>query len=185
MNLRRAIVLIGFMGAGKSSVGLLLARRLNVPRFDTDELVAERLGMPITEIFDRFGESAFRDAETQLLRELPLATPAMVVTGGGTVLRQENVDILRSHGIFVYLAADEETLYERASRSEARPLLQTSNPQATLKYLLAVRAPVYAAVSDVTIETSSLNVEQLADEIMRQLENDVSRIQTPFSCSGR
>src|ERR1043166_9056783 len=131
MDSRRAIVLIGMMGAGKSSVGRLLARRTGLACFDTDELVAAEFGLSIPEIFEKYGEERFRDAETEVLRKLFVPQPIMIVTGGGIVVRHANVDLLKELGTVVWLTADEATLFERASRRGERPLLTTPNPHAT------------------------------------------------------
>src|ERR1700724_3565458 len=106
----RSIVLIGMMGAGKSSVGRCLQRRTGLARFDTDELVAAKFGLSIPEIFASHGEQSFRGAETKVLRDLPNESTAIIVTGGGIVLRNENVDLLRKLGTVVWLEAKEETL---------------------------------------------------------------------------
>ncbi len=163
-----AIVLIGFMGSGKSSVGRELAARTGRPRYDTDEMVAARYGFSIAEIFAQHGEEAFRAAETEALAQVP-ERAAIVVTGGGIVLRAENVERLRRFGIIVHLAADEETLFERASRRQIRPLLQTENPRQTLSELLRVRAPLYQQAADVTIDTSELRQTDVADRILEQI----------------
>src|SRR5437763_10826552 len=101
----RSIALIGFMGAGKSAVGRELAARAKLQRFDTDEMVRKRFGSSILEIFARHGEQAFRDAETDVLRNLPNAATKIVVTGGGIVLRDENVQLLRTLGMTIWLHA--------------------------------------------------------------------------------
>src|SRR4051794_3933947 len=117
MNKRgNAIVLIGFMGAGKSSVGRTLARMTGLARFDTDEMVAARFRLRIPEIFETHGEEKFRDAETEAVRELAGKGQAIFVTGGGIVLRPENVALLRQLGTVVHLRADEAVLFERLSR---------------------------------------------------------------------
>jgi shikimate kinase len=166
----QSIVLIGFMGVGKSSTGKALARKTGLPCFDTDEIVAGRFGLLVTEIFARFGEEKFRDAETEALGQLSLATPAIVVTGGGIVLRPENVKILRALGRVVGLEADEETLFRRISRRANRPLLQTENPRATLLELLRVRDPLYRAAADVRLDTSRLTHDEVADEVLKRIE---------------
>ncbi len=160
-----AIVLVGFMGSGKSSVGCEIAARIGLPRYDTDELICARFGLRISQIFQRHGEAAFRAAETETLRELPRGQ-AVIVTGGGVVLLQENVDLLRSMGLVINLVADEETLFDRATRRKVRPLLQTPDPRATLSELLRVRAPLYAAAADATLDTSSLGRGQVAGRIL-------------------
>ncbi len=170
MDRGEAIVLVGFMGTGKSSIGRHLAYRMKLPRYDTDEMVRARFGLKIAEIFARFGEAEFRAAETEALAQIP-ARPAILVTGGGIVLRQENVATLRMLGIVVRLAADEETLFERVSRRPTRPLLQTENPRATLSEMLRLREPLYHAAADFTVDTSTLGHEEVAQLILKQAEN--------------
>ncbi len=166
----KSIVLIGFMGAGKSSTGKALARITGLPHFDTDEIVSKRFGLSVTEIFAQLGEEEFRDAETEALRLLSEATPAIIVTGGGIVLRPENVKMLRELGKVVSLEADEETLFRRISRRATRPLLQTENPRATLAELLRVRAPLYHAAAEVRVDTSRLTHDEVADAILRSID---------------
>src|SRR5207237_9881107 len=125
----KSIVLIGMMGAGKSSAGRCLQRRTGLARIDIDETVATEVGMPIPQIFEQCGEEKFRDAETETLRKLAPDRPVIIVTGGGIVSRPENVDLLKKLGTIVWLTADEETLFERASRRNDRPLLQKENPR--------------------------------------------------------
>ena len=165
-----AIVLIGFMGAGKSSIGRTLARMTGRPRFDTDEIVAARFSLTISEIFKTHGEEKFREAETAALRELSEKSGAVVVTGGGIVLRPEYVELLRALGTVVHLRADEETLFRRISRRDSRPLLRTENPRATMGELLRVRLPVYQEVADVDVDTSNLTHEQVAKRILKKIE---------------
>jgi len=164
-----ATVLIGFMGSGKSSVGRHLARRLRLPRYDTDQMISSQIGRTIAEIFERDSEEAFRVAETELLREFSQEA-AIIVTGGGIVLRPENRVMLRRLGRVVNLAADEETLFERVSRRRTRPLLKTPHPRSTLRELLRAREPLYLAAADFTVDTSALRHEQVADAILARLE---------------
>jgi shikimate kinase len=166
----QSIVLIGFMGAGKSSTGRALARRTGLPRFDTDEMVSARFDLPVTEIFARFGEEKFRDAETEALEQLADAAPAIIVTGGGIVLRTANVRLLQQLGKIVSLEADEETLFRRISRRATRPLLHTENPRATLVKLLRVREPLYREAADVRLDTSRLTHDEVAEAILKSLE---------------
>jgi shikimate kinase len=166
----RAIVLIGFMGSGKSSAGRILERKTRWPRFDTDEMVSGRFGRPIPEIFADFGEDTFRDAESEVVGQLSAATPAVIVTGGGIVLRASNVELLRRAGTLVHLEADEETLFRRVSRRTTRPLLQTENPRATLTELLRVRLPLYREAADFQIDTSRLTHEEVAEAVLAKME---------------
>jgi shikimate kinase len=165
----QSIVLIGFMGAGKSSTGRALARKTGLALFDTDEIVSRRFGLSVTEIFVQLGEEEFRNAETDALRQLPAAPAAIIVTGGGIVLRPENVKMLHALGRVVSLEADEETLFSRISRRSTRPLLQTQNPRATVAELLRVRAPLYRAAADVQLDTSRLTHDQVADAILKSV----------------
>jgi shikimate kinase len=166
----QSIVLIGFMGAGKSSTGRALARKTGLLHFDTDEIVSKRFGLSVTEIFVQLGEEEFRDAETEALKQFSEAAPAIIVTGGGIVLRPENVKMLRELGRVVSLEADEETLFRRISRRATRPLLQTENPRATMVKLLRVRDPLYRAAADVQLDTSRLTHDEVADAILKSLE---------------
>lgn len=165
----RSIVLIGFMGSGKSSVGQLLARDLGWPRVDTDEMVAAKLGMPIAAIFARLGEEGFREAEGAILDTMDGAQPAVIVTGGGTVLRSHNIQRLRELGKIVWLMADLDVLQQRLSRSRNRPLLQTGDPVATIGTLFATRHEFYKQAADFTIDTSGLSLEEVTKAIRNEL----------------
>ena len=143
------------MGSGKSSVGRELSRDLGWPRFDTDQIVTTSMGMTIPQIFDRWGEAWFREEESAALERLETTTPAIIVTGGGIVLRADNVRRLRELGVVVWLTATREVLQERLARTNKRPLLQTPDPAATIARLLAEREKFYAAAADFTVDTSS------------------------------
>jgi shikimate kinase len=166
----QSIVLIGFMGAGKSSVGKALVRITGLVRFDTDEMVSTRFGLPVAEIFVQFGEEKFRDAETEALGQLANAAPAVIMTGGGIVLRPHNVKLLRELGTVVSLEADEETLFRRISRRPTRPLLQTENPRATMVELLREREPLYREAADVRLDTSRLTHDEVAAAVLKSIE---------------
>jgi shikimate kinase len=163
------ISLIGFMGAGKSAVGRALSRRTGWPRHDTDEMIREQFGISIPDIFARHGESAFRDAETTLLKTLQRGMAGIVVTGGGIILREENVRLLRGMGRIIWLDADEEILWQRASRHSTRPLLQTPDPRARFAELLRERLPLYQTAADYRINTSSSSIAEVTDEIIALL----------------
>ncbi|MEN3368291.1 MAG: shikimate kinase [Verrucomicrobiota bacterium] len=167
----QSIVLIGFMGAGKSSTGRALGQKTGLPRFDTDEMVSTRFGLPVTEVFARFGEEKFREAETEALRQLADKGASVIVTGGGIVLRPENVRMLRELGTVVSLEADEETLFQRISRRATRPLLQTENPRATMAELWRIREPLYREAADVRVDTSRLTHDEVADAVRKKIES--------------
>ena len=164
-----AIALIGFMGGGKSAVGRELSRRTGWPRHDTDEMIREQFGISIPDIFERHGESAFRDAETTLLKTLQRGLAGIVVTGGGIILREVNVRLLRGMGRIIWLDADEDVLWQRASRHSTRPLLQTPDPRARFAELLRTRLPRYQTAADYRINTSSSSIAEVTDEIIALL----------------
>ena len=161
-----AIALIGFMGTGKSAVGRELSRRIGWPRYDTDEMIRKRFGISIPDIFARHGESAFRDAETTLLKTLHSGIAGIVVTGGGIILRAENVQLLRGMGRIVWLDADEEVLWQRVSKHSTRPLLQTPDPRVRFAELLRERLPLYQSAADHRINTTTNSIVQVTDEII-------------------
>src|SRR5947207_12200114 len=150
-----AIVLIGFMGAGKSAVGRELSRRTGWRRHDTDEMIRGQFGISIPDIFARHGEPAFRAAETALLETLERGLAGIVVTGGGIILREENVRLLRGMGRIIWLDADEAILWQRASRHSTRPLLQTPDPRARFTELLRERLRPYQTAAAYRINTRS------------------------------
>jgi shikimate kinase len=170
VNSARSIVLIGFMGAGKSSVGRCLERLTGLGRVDVDERIVLKLGISIPEIFSQHGEQHFRAAETQVLRELEMNRESIIVTGGGIVLRQENVDLLKKLGTIIWLDADEEKLFERASRRGERPLLQTENPRKTFSELLQSRRSAYDTAADLRIDTTAISHDQVAEKILKEIE---------------
>jgi shikimate kinase len=165
----RSIVLIGMMGAGKSSVGRCLHRRTGRALHDTDEIVVTNFGMSISEIFPKFGEQGFRQAETEALRSLPTTKQAIIVTGGGIVLRNENAEIVKRLGVIVWLDGDEETLFARAFRERDRPLLKTKNPRKTFSQILDARRPLYANIADLRVDSSVLTDEELAVAILAKV----------------
>ncbi len=166
----KSIVLIGMMGAGKSSVGRCLQQRTGLARLDTDEMVAAQFGIPIAQIFEKHGEEGFRIAETEVLRKLAPVRPAVVVTGGGIVVRAENVDLLKQLGTIVWVTADEATLFERASRRNDRPLLQQENPRAVFLDLLREREPLYRTAADLRVDTSKMTHDGVVEAILSKLE---------------
>ena len=157
------------MGAGKSSVGRCLQRRTKLALVDTDDIIASKFGISIPEIFSKYGEQAFREAEAQALRELVPAKPTIIVTGGGIVLREDNVDFLKRVGVIIWLDGNEETLFERASQAKTRPLLQGESPREAFTQLLQARLPLYAKVAHVRVDTSVLTDEEVAVAILSKV----------------
>lgn len=162
----RNIILIGFMGSGKSSIGRLIARKLRFRFIDTDWLITRRAGMEIAQIFADKGEEQFRDLETEVLGSLSGEKQCVVSTGGGIVTQPRNLPLLAELGTVVWLTADEEIIFERVSRNDKRPLLHTENPRATVRALLEQRRPLYEAASDVMVDTSGLTHAQAANTVL-------------------
>ena len=165
--MQRAIVLIGFMGAGKTTAGRELALLTGWPLHETDLMIAARAGISIAEIFASRGEEEFRALESEACGKLPTKR-AIIVTGGGVVLRPANVLMLTRLGAVVYLEADEETLLDRVAKDdESRPLLQTDDPRSALARLLAEREPLYRAAADFTVKTTGISAAEVAQTIVR------------------
>ena len=160
------IVLIGFMGSGKSSIGRIVARRMGFQFLDTDALIVERAGRSIPTIFAEQGEEKFRDLETGAIESLAQHSRCVIATGGGAVLRERNRALLRELGLVVLLAASEEVLFERVSRNDRRPLLQTENPRETLGQMLAGRREMYEAAAEHVVDTSHFTHRQSADAVI-------------------
>lgn len=162
------IVLVGFMGSGKSTIGRVLQQRLGYPLVEMDQVLEERAGKSIPRIFEEDGEEVFREAESALLRELDdSAVPSRIIsTGGGVVGRAENREVLRRIGYVVWLKVSVETVWERTARTRHRPLLLTENPEAKIKELMALRDPLYQEVAHMTLETCGLSSDEVATGIL-------------------
>ena len=160
------IVLIGYMGSGKSSVGKHLSEKFGYNFLDTDEYIEKKAGMSITEIFAAEGEEYFRELETQVLRELEQSLSNTVIsTGGGLPLRKVNSDLLKEIGTVFYLSADADTIYGRVKDNNDRPLLACENPYQKICDMLAVRNPIYVKAADNIIVTDNRTLEDIASEI--------------------
>jgi len=165
---RTNIVLIGFMGSGKSSIGRRVASRLGFQFVDTDTLLVERDGREIAEIFAQEGEARFRDLETSVLESLGVRARCVISTGGGVILREKNRALLHDLGFTVWLTASEEVIFERVSRTNKRPLLHTANPRETVTQLLAARRPLYEATAQFTVDTTTLAHAAAADAVIAE-----------------
>ena len=183
-RISRSIVLIGMMGAGKSSVGRCLHRRTGFALHDTDEIVAAKFGMSIPEIFAEQGEKKFREAETEALRRVQTEQQTIIITGGGIVLRKESVEILRNQAVIVWLDGDEETLFARATRKRNRPLLHTKNPRKAFLQILSVRRSLYANIADIRVDTSVLTDEEVAVAILAKLRRMNPKPESPISAKA-
>jgi shikimate kinase len=160
------LVLIGMMGTGKTEVGKRLAAKLGWCLADTDELLKQRAGQSITEIFRCHGEPYFRGLERELIRELAKRRGLVIATGGGVVLNAENIADLRAGGILVWLEAKTETLFARLQGDESRPLFGC---EADLTALLCAREPLYRDAAQLRVDTTGRTVLQVAEEILRIL----------------
>ena len=164
----RSIVLIGMMGAGKSSIGRRLAARLGIPFVDADAEIEAAAGMSIEEIFDHYGEASFRSGETRVIARLLEAGPQVVATGGGAFMNLETRGIIRRNAISVWLKADFDVLFRRVKRRNDRPLLKTADPAETLRKLMAERDPVYAQ-ADACVHSREVPHETIVEEILTAL----------------
>jgi shikimate kinase len=163
------LYLIGMMGAGKSTVGRTLARRLKLRFVDSDHEIEARCGVKIPVIFEIEGEAGFRAREAQAIAELARLDGIVLATGGGVVLAAENRDLLAARGTVVYLRATPEHLYERVRQDRNRPLLATADPLGRLRELYAHRDPLYRSIADVVIDTGRQSVQALARSLLEKL----------------
>lgn len=168
-RLKKTVVLIGMMGAGKTAVGTVLARMLGVPFVDSDDEIVRAANRTIPEIFEREGEAFFREKESQVIGRLLGGRPCVLSTGGGAFLCDVNRRQIAENGISVWLRADLGLLWSRVRHKTTRPLLRTANPQATLAALLEARAPVYALADLVVDAEASLSIEAMARKVMEAL----------------
>ena len=163
------IFLVGLMGAGKTTIGKLLAKRLKKTFIDCDHELARRTGVKIPLIFELEGEAGFREREAALIKELAQRQDLVLATGGGVVLRKENRDALAQNGTVIYLNAKVEDLWLRTQHDKNRPLLQTVDPKAKLTELFAQRDPLYREIADIIVTSGQQNVQYAAREVERRL----------------
>ncbi|WP_435171471.1 shikimate kinase [Falsirhodobacter sp. 1013] len=168
-RLKKTVVLVGMMGAGKTAVGTQLARQLGVPFVDTDHEIEAAAHRTIPEIFARDGEEFFRARETQVLERLLQGAPSVLSTGGGAFLAEANRDLIRDKGVSVWLSADLDTLWQRVRNRNTRPLLRTPNPRRTLADLLAAREGIYAQACITVPSKRGTSVERMAQRVQEAL----------------
>lgn len=165
----RSVVLVGMMGAGKSTVGRRLATRLRLPFLDADlEIEAAHAGMTIPEIFATHGEPYFRDGEVRVIARLLDGGPAVLATGGGAFMREETRRRVRDKAVSIWLRADADVILRRVKRRQDRPLLQTEDPAATVAHLIETRHPVYQ-LADITVPSRDVPHEKIVDECIDAL----------------
>ena len=168
-KLRKTVVMVGMMGAGKSAIGTALAKRLDVPFLDSDEEIERAASRSIAEIFERDGEAFFRDRETQVIARLLDGDPVILATGGGAFLCEGNRRLIGERGLSVWLRADLDLLWQRVRHKTTRPLLHTQRPQQTLASLYEARTPIYA-LADVTVDAApSRSIDEMTDRVLKVL----------------
>ena len=170
------IALIGFMGAGKTSVGRLVAEQLHFDYLDTDEVIQSRTDRTIMEIFSTDGEPAFRKLESELVAELAGRTRIVIATGGGLPANPQNLASLKTHALVVCLWASPEKIWERVKNQTHRPLLHDPDPQKKIRDLLAAREPFYKQ-ADVLLNTELRSVREVAQQVVHQFRLEASRRQ--------
>jgi shikimate kinase len=169
-RLKKTVVMVGMMGAGKTAVGTVVARLLSVDFLDSDDEIAKAADRSIAEIFERDGEPFFRARESEVLARLLRGNPCVLSTGGGAFLSEANRMLIRADGVSVWLRADLELLWQRVRHKTTRPLLRTANPRETLRTIYEARAPLYQ-LADLTVDSAAdLSVEAMALRVIEALE---------------
>lgn len=161
---------MGFMACGKSTIGAKLSNNLNKKLIDTDDLIEQKEGLKISEIFANKGEAYFRELEVASLKSLLKEEDACIISlGGGTPLRKENQGILKELGTIVYLKASPETIFNRTKHNNKRPLLQCENPRERIERLLTERNPIYQSLADVVIDVDGKEIYEVVNDIMEEI----------------
>lgn len=165
------VILIGPMGAGKSTIGRQLAKQLHKEFLDSDQEIEKQTGALISLIFEIEGERGFRDRERRIIDKLTKRKNIVLATGGGAVLHEENRRAMRKSGTVIYLHISIETQLKRTSKSKHRPLLQTDDPAQKLRALMKVREPIYRQEADIVIHCNNRSAHSVVKEVMRKLDN--------------
>lgn len=169
--MKKNIIFIGFMGAGKTSVGQAVSRRYHMDFLDTDEYIERKAGMSISEIFQKFGEEGFRKMETEALSVLAEEIEGCVISaGGGLPLRKENRELLKKLGTVIYLKVSPETVEERLKGDRTRPLLAGPDPQKKIRELLAYREPLYEQAAHYVVDVNGRTPEEIGMEAVRKAQ---------------
>lgn len=166
------IILIGFMGCGKSTIGIKLSYRLRCPITDTDKLIEKEEGRSVSEIFEKDGEEYFRNMETACIKKLKGAEHDLIISvGGGLPLREENRRLLKELGTVIYLRAKADTIYERLKNDNSRPLLQCDNPMEKIRTLMEGRRFAYENAADIIVDVDNKGFEDILGEIELHIRN--------------
>ena len=169
--MKRNIIITGFMGTGKSVVAKELARKLKMVFIDMDQIIEERQGTSIADIFTRYGEKYFRAQENKLIKELSQKENMVIATGGGTLLSSDNARILDQRGQIICLYAGSQTIYNRVKRKNNRPLLKEENRSSEINRLLEERKKIYDNIKW-KIDTTNLNIQEVTDKIIALLKSE-------------
>lgn len=162
------LVLIGFMGSGKTTIGFRLARALRRRFVDTDSEIEKLTGLTVTQIFIKHDERRFRSEEELMVQKVAVLPDVVIATGGGVVLNPNNIAVLRQTGVVVWLKADSELIAQRITSSRNRPLLRPKPTEQKIREMLAVRECLYSSAADVVIDTQGKNHEQIVNEILNK-----------------
>jgi len=165
----KSLVLVGLMGAGKTTIGRRLANRLGIDFVDADVEIEKAAGTSIADIFKEFGEVHFRDGEQRVIARLLGSGPQVLATGGGAFMNEKTREATRQHGLSIWLKADLDVLMKRVSKRSHRPLLQNDDPEAVMKRLMDERYPLYAG-SDITVDSKEGPHDDVVDEIIKALD---------------
>ena len=171
-HLTKTIAVVGLMGAGKSAVGTLVARKLGAPFLDSDREIMKAANMTVAEIFQRDGEAFFRTKETQVLRRLLQGEPCILSTGGGAYMSANNRALISRHGLALWLRAELGLLWNRVKHKDTRPLLRTNDPYRALSDLYDARVPVYALAEIVVDAEPEMTLDQMSDKVVASLLAD-------------
>ncbi|WP_208437118.1 shikimate kinase [Bartonella taylorii] len=170
---KRALVLVGLMGAGKSVIGKRVATILHLPFYDSDQEIEKAANMTITELFETYGEPEFRALEQRVILNLIKKKPLVLATGGGAYINQDIRKAIHQNGISIWLKVDLDILMKRVSRRPTRPLLQTANPRETMKKLMEQRYPIYAK-ANLTINSHKESRHTVAKNVIRSVQHYLS-----------
>ena len=171
---RRSLVFVGMMGAGKTTLGRRVAARLDIPFADLDQEIEKAAALTVAEIFARHGEAHFRDGERRVIARLLADGPQVLATGGGAFMNAETRAAIAQAGVSVWIEADPAVLFARIRHKPTRPLLQTPDPEGTLRRLVAERYPVYAG-ADVTVKSRDVSKDMMTEEILATLATHFER----------
>ncbi|VAV93505.1 Shikimate kinase I [hydrothermal vent metagenome] len=168
-NLKKTVVLVGMMGAGKTAIGRALAARLSLPFLDSDGEIEKAANMSIAEIFERDGEAFFRDRESEVIDRLLECKCGILSTGGGAFLAERNRELISQKGVSLWLDVDFSTLWNRVKHKDTRPLLRTTNPKATLRALFDQRVPVYRLADLCVTAKPDYSIEDMTGHVVQAL----------------